>query len=138
MRACRPRYLRVAQFPPRTLCAVLAFFFTVTAASAFPAEDVYKIGGDVTPPEVVHKEQPKYTKRAKKAKLKGTVLLTAVVDSKGILEDIQVVKSLDPDLDAEAVKTALKWRFKPAQKNGKPVAVSVTIEMNFRLCCSVL
>jgi protein TonB len=53
------------------------------------AEEVYTVGGDVTAPKLVHKEEPKYTKRANKAKLTGTVLLSAIVSSKGIPENVK-------------------------------------------------
>ena len=103
--------------------AILALSFLTGAAFPAAAEEVYKVGGAVTAPKLVHKVEPKYTKRAKKAKLKGTVVLSAVVNSKGSPENIEVVKTLDADLDAEATRAASQWRFKPAEKDGKPVAV---------------
>jgi TonB family protein len=122
--------LRFAQ-----VAAIVVVSFRAMAPAAV-ADEIYKVGGDVTAPKLIHKEEPKYTKRAKKAKLKGTVSLIAVINSDGIPENIQVVKSLHPDLDAEAVKAVSNWRFKPAEKSGQPVAVHVNIEVNFRLCCS--
>ena len=35
--------------------------------------------------------------------------------------------------DPEAVEALKQWKFKPGLKNGKPVAVSLNIEVNFRL-----
>lgn len=65
------------------------------------------------------------------------MVLSAVVNSKGSPENIEVVKTLDADLDAEATRAASQWRFKPAEKDGKPVAVRIEIQVNFRLCCSL-
>ncbi len=104
--------------------------------SASDREEIYKVGGDVSAPKLVHKEQPKYPKQAKKARITGTVVLSAVLNSKGVPESIQVVRSVDPDLDVEAARAASNWRFKPAEKYGKPVAVNITMEITFRLCCS--
>ena len=133
------RFVQIATRNKRRLSvarAVLVLSFAAAVALTAVTEEVYKVGNDVTAPELVHKKEPKYTKRAKKAKLEGTVSLTAVVNSAGIPEDIEVAKGLDPDLDAAAVKAASDWRFKPAEKSGKPVAVRVKIEVNFRMCCS--
>jgi hypothetical protein len=46
-----------------------------------------------------------------------------------------VTESLDPTfgLDDEAVKAAWQWSFKPATKDGKPVAVGVELELRFVL-----
>ena len=44
-----------------------------------------------------------------------------------------VVRSLRPDLDANAIAAAKKWRFKPGTRNGEPVAVLVSISMAFTL-----
>ena len=43
--------------------------------------------------------------------------------------------SLDPTygLDEQAVAAAKRWEFKPGTKDGKPVAVRVTLEMSFTL-----
>jgi protein TonB len=117
--------------------AVLVVSFALATLFPAAAEEVYNVGGDVTAPKLVHKVEPRYTKRAKKAKLKGTVSLSAVVNREGNPENIEIAKSLDLDLDAEAVKAVSHWRFKPAEKNGKPVAVRIKIQVNFRLCCSL-
>jgi protein TonB len=117
--------------------AVLVVSFALATLFRAAAEEVYNVGGDVTAPKLVHKVEPRYTKRAKKAKLKGTVSLSAVVNREGNPENIEIAKSLDLDLDAEAVKAVSHWRFKPAEKNGKPVAVRIKIQVNFRLCCSL-
>jgi TonB family protein len=44
-----------------------------------------------------------------------------------------VIRSLGLGLDQKAIEAVQKWRFKPGQKDGKPVPVSANIEVNFRL-----
>jgi protein TonB len=48
-------------------------------------------------------------------------------------QNIQITKSLDPGLDQNAIDAVANFRFKPSMRNGEPVAVMVSIEINFRL-----
>jgi periplasmic protein TonB len=63
----------------------------------------------------------------------GVVVLRLVVGSDGNPRDIQVVRALGLGLDEKAIEAVRKWRFEPARKDGKPVAVAVNIEVNFHL-----
>ena len=113
---------------------VLAAVALLVPLSAFQNRTVYHAGEDgVTAPSVTYKVEPSYTPEAKAAKIQGTVTLTLVVNSLGRADDIQVTKSLDPGLDANAVAAVSQWLFKPGTKDGQPVDVAVTIEVNFRL-----
>ena len=55
-----------------------------------------------------------------------------VVGSDGAPRDVHVVKSLEKDLDRNAVEAVMQWQFEPARKDNHPVAVRVTIEIRFR------
>jgi protein TonB len=44
-----------------------------------------------------------------------------------------VIKGLGKGLDEEAIKAVSQWKFKPGQKNGKPVAVFANVRVQFRL-----
>ena len=113
---------------------VLAAVALLVPLSAFQNRNVYRAGVDgVTAPSVTYKVNPSYTPEAKEAKIQGTVTVTGVVNSLGRAEDIQVSKSLDPGLDANAVGAVSQWLFKPGTKDGQPVDVAVTIEINFKL-----
>ncbi|MBI4876941.1 MAG: energy transducer TonB [Acidobacteria bacterium] len=94
---------------------------------------VYKIGGGVSAPQLVFKVEPEYSDEARRAKFQGTVVLYVVVDEKGMPRDMKVVRPLGLGLDEKAVEAVTKWRFKPGYKDGRPVAVAATIEVNFRL-----
>lgn len=88
---------------------------------------------DITPPKAIYQPQPEYADRPRKKKIQGTVLLSIVVTEEGTVRDPQVTKSLDKDLDRQAILAVSKWRFQPSTKDGKPVAVRIVIETNFRL-----
>src|SRR5277367_5275543 len=97
------------------------------------SDTVIKMGPGMTPPKVLQKTDPEYTKDAKAAKIEGTVLLSVVVGSDGVARDIQVTRSLDPGLDNKAMAAVQNWKFQPAVKDGQSVSVKATIEVNFRL-----
>jgi protein TonB len=91
------------------------------------------MGSDVSPPRVLSKVEPKYSERARKAKRQGTVVLQLIVDEHGRPQDLKVSRALGLGLDQEALEAVKKWTFKPGMKDGKPVPVIATIEVNFRL-----
>jgi periplasmic protein TonB len=93
----------------------------------------YRIGGGVSAPAVIHKVEPEYSEEARKAKWQGTVVLQLVVDEKGRPQDLKVMRALGLGLDQKAIEAVEKWTFKPGMKDGKPVPVIATIEVNFRL-----
>jgi TonB family protein len=96
---------------------------------------VYNIGNGVTAPVVLFKPSPKYTADAMRAKVQGTVIMSAIVLPDGSVTDISIVRSLDQSfgLDEEAKKNAAQWRFRPGTLKGEPVAVRILIELDFNL-----
>jgi TonB family protein len=113
---------------------VLAAVALLVPLSAFQNRNVYHVGEDgVASPSVTYKVEPSYTPEAKEAKIQGGVVLNLVVNAQGRADDIKVTQSLDPGLDANAVAAVSQWLFKPGMKDGQPVDVAVTIEINFRL-----
>jgi len=94
---------------------------------------VYRIGGGVSMPSIIHKVEPEYSEEARKAKWQGTVTLNVIVDETGHARNIQVAQSLGLGLDQKAMEAVEKWLFKPGLKDGKPVAVFATIQVTFHL-----
>jgi protein TonB len=94
---------------------------------------VFKVGGGVTAPTLLYKVEPEYSEEARKAKYQGTVVLYVEVDPSGKAVNPKVIRSLGLGLDEKALEAVRKWKFKPGYKDGKPVTVAATIEVNFRL-----
>jgi len=92
-----------------------------------------KVGGDVKPPVVLERVEPLYTEEARKARVQGVVILEAVVDEKGVVRNVKILKPLGMDLDKAAVTAVKQWKFKPGTKNGKPVPVVFNLTVSFRL-----
>lgn len=93
----------------------------------------FRVGGGVSQPAVISKVDPEYSEEARKAKYSGTVLLQLIVDVDGRAKAIKVVKGVGLGLDEKAIEAVQKWKFLPGRKNGTPVPVYATVEVNFRL-----
>ena len=109
----------------------------VTDAQTFTlgsqGEEVFQIGELTAPPTILFKVDPQYSEEARKAQYQGTVVLEAIVRSDGTVEILRVVRSLGFGLDDKAIEAVRQWRFRPGTRNGEPVDVTLTIEVNFNL-----
>jgi TonB family protein len=94
---------------------------------------VFRAGGGVSKPQVLKQVEPEYSEEARKAKYQGTVILYIEVNPQGRAQNIQVRRSLGLGLDEKAIEAVRKWVFLPGKKDGQPVTVAATIEVNFRL-----
>ncbi|MEA2560785.1 MAG: hypothetical protein QOH06_2289 [Acidobacteriota bacterium] len=91
------------------------------------------VGGDVKRPEILVKTQPRYTEVARRANIEGVVGLKAIIDERGYVTDLQVLKALPMGLDKAAMDAVRTWRFKPATLHGKPVKVYYNLTVNFTI-----
>jgi TonB family protein len=94
---------------------------------------VFKVGGGVSAPRVIDAPDPDYSEEARKAKYQGTCVLWLIVGPDGIPRDLRVVRTLGMGLDEKAMQAVRRWRFEPARMNGRPVAVQISVEVNFHL-----
>jgi periplasmic protein TonB len=94
---------------------------------------VFRVGGGVSAPRPVSTPDPEYSEEARKAKYQGTCVLWLVVGPDGRPRDIKIARSLGLGLDEKAIEAVRQWRFEPAMKDGKPVAVQINVEVSFRL-----
>jgi protein TonB len=119
----------------RLIVLILAGLLVTAPATIAQDSQVYSPGNGVSTPRLVKEVKPNYTPEAQAEKIQGTVRLTAVVREDGTVSDVKVVRSLDAKygLDAEGVKALQRWTFSPGMKDGKPVAVSVSVELAFHL-----
>jgi TonB family protein len=91
------------------------------------------LSGPVVGPQVVFHPEPEFSEEARKAKLQGVVVLEIQVDAGGRARVIRVSQPLGLGLDEKAVEAVLRWRFRPATRNGRPVPANATIYVHFRL-----
>ncbi|MGA2073921.1 MAG: TonB family protein [Terriglobia bacterium] len=86
-----------------------------------------------TGPILQSKSEPAYTEKARRAHYEGTVVLMIVVGADGNVPEATVLGPLGLGLDESALRTVHRWKFKPALRDGKPVAVRIVMEVTFKL-----
>jgi TonB family protein len=94
---------------------------------------VFRVGGGVSAPKVTYQPDPEYSEEARKAKYQGVCVLSLIVGPDGKPRDVKVARSLGLGLDEKAIEAVNQWKFEAAQKDGKPVAVAINVEVTFRL-----
>ena len=86
----------------------------------------------VTEPVLVSRVQPIYPGTTRRHPW-GVVLLDVVVTKEGVVADISVTKSAEASLDKAVIDAVRQWRYRPALKEGQPVAVHVPVSASFQL-----
>jgi protein TonB len=86
----------------------------------------------VQQPRKIVDARPAYPDLARQAHVEGTVILEAILDRDGRVDNVRVVRSV-PLLDAAAVQAVRQWRYTPTVLHGQPVQVLMTITINFQL-----
>jgi len=140
------------RFPPIAL-AISLFFFTATAhaqntagsdssttISTTPGTTVDDptfaafppVTQGMKPPKATSAPDPKFPDLPADAEPRGTVVMLIGITAKGRVDPVRVLRSDEPAFEKSAVDTVKKWKFKPAEKDGHPVPVQVTVEMKFQ------
>lgn len=86
-------------------------------------------------PVLLNEPRPFYTEEARKNKVQGVVKVRILVDESGAVRQVVVTRALPDGLSEQAIRAANQMRFRPAMKNGRPVAYwisNVEIEFNLR------
>jgi len=97
-----------------------------------PPAVLVRVGGAVREPKKIADVRPVYPSIAQAAKVEGMVILEAVINERGVVERVRVLRSV-PLLDRAAVDAVEKWRYTPTLLNGSPVSVLMTITVHFTL-----
>lgn len=85
------------------------------------------------PPVPTKTVAPVYPMELKRQGVSGMVTMSITVDEKGNVTDPVVKKSTQPEFEKPALEAVSKWKFTPAKKGGKPVAVQVVVPLKFAL-----
>jgi TonB family protein len=88
--------------------------------------------GDLLAPVPMEKSDPGYPLELMKNNVHGQVTLYAVIHSDGKVGDIRVLSSPDDRLDRYAASALARWKFAPAERDGRPVAIEAVVVIPFR------
>jgi len=110
---------------------------TISTAPATAAEDATfaafpPVTKGMKPPKATSAPDPKFPDLPADAEPRGTVVMLIGVSAKGRVEAVRVLRSDEPAFEKSAVDTVKKWKFKPAEKDGRAVPVQITVEMKFQ------
>jgi TonB family protein len=86
----------------------------------------------LTAPVVLTRVQPEYTEEARTANFSGTVFVWLVVGENGTPGAIRIDNSPGLGLDEKIVEAVKQWKFKPAMKDGQPIAAPAKVEITFQ------
>lgn len=81
---------------------------------------------------LVYRVEPVYPPLARQAHIQGVVVLTAIIDKEGSIQNLQLVSG-HPMLAPAAIEAVKQWRYKPFLLNGQSVGVETTVTVNFQL-----
>jgi TonB family protein len=95
--------------------------------------NVFKVGPGVDAPKAKSTPEPEFTEIARYEKYPGTVVVSVVVGTDGNVHRVRLVRAVGLGLDEAAESRVKTWRFDPAMREGKPVAVEMNIEVSFNL-----
>lgn len=84
-----------------------------------------------TAPVLLERAEPVYPEEARKLGIGGTVGLEITVGRDGAVTDAKVTRSAGFGLDSAAVEAARRFRFRPATKDGTPIAATVLFDQQF-------
>jgi protein TonB len=97
-----------------------------------PPPQVVRVGGQISAPALIHRVDPVYPDLARVARVQGTVILEARVDTRGRVKSVTVLRGI-PMLDETALAAVRQWRYRPLLLNGVPTEFIVTVTVNFEL-----
>jgi len=105
----------------------------VEAPAPPPAPQAPLAAGGAPEPIAGQMPAPEYPRRALRRGIEGTVLVRVQVGPDGVPTSVSLVESSrSRDLDRAALDAVRRWRFRPAQLDGRPTVGSVVIPIDFR------
>ena len=95
-------------------------------------KQVYRVGGDIRPPQKIRDVTPRYPPIAQASRVEGIVILEALISEDGSVQNVKVLRG-KPLLDDAAVEAVRQWLFTKPLLNGEAVPVVMTVTVSFSL-----
>jgi TonB family protein len=101
-------------------------------STTFDRRQYLNVEDGVGVPRALEVPDPEYPEKAQRRGIQGTIVLAVAINNKGEIDKVKIVQQLDPDLDQAAVDAVKRWRFAPAEKDGKAVPFQTLLEVSFQ------
>jgi TonB family protein len=99
---------------------------------SMPGNGMMTGASELAGPVPLRKVDPKYPPELRTSHVDGEVVLYAIIRKDGSVDSIQLVHSVDPHLDANAMEALAQWKFRPAEKRGEPIDLEAVVHIPFR------
>lgn len=90
-------------------------------------------GNPIVPPVALNSIWVAYPRRARKRRIRGTVVISFNITKEGMPAELRLMRSVAAELDDSAMRAVRRLRFKPATRDDRPVPSHVTIDITFVL-----
>ena len=107
--------------------ALAAAFSGIALAAVLRAESRFE------PPVPVRTVAPDFPNDLRDKGISGVVMVSVLIDAQGNPQGLKVTKSSNSAFEEPAVEALKKWKFKPAERDGKPADFPATLRIEFRL-----
>ncbi len=101
--------------------------------AAASQDDPFRLRPGDTPPKTINNVNAEFSDEARRGGFEGVVLVSLIVNEQGLPVDLRLVRTAGHGLDEKALDSVRQYRFEPAMRDGKPVAVRIRVEISFRL-----
>ena len=118
----------------RVMAVALALTFVGSSALVVAAgqQEPVRVGGSVKEPKKIKDVKPVYPEDAKAAGVQGVVIIETVIGTDGKVREARALRAVAM-LDEAALEAVRQWEYTPTLLNGEPVAVIMTVTVNFPL-----
>ncbi|MGA3133729.1 MAG: energy transducer TonB [Terracidiphilus sp.] len=120
-------------FPPDAKEPPVRAVTVKTVPTMTTPNDRVSAGIKPEPGALLAKVQPIYPPAASAAHISGTVVIQAIIDKYGMIENAKIISSPDESLSQAALDAVRQWHYQPYTLNGEPVPVMTTINLGFSL-----
>lgn len=118
------------------IARIVVFFMLLLPFLAACSQDIFTRkpavrDPSIVPPGLIYMQEPDLSKNAAARHRGGIVEVSMLVDETGLPTELKVRRSSSLELNERALQAVRRYRFAPALKNGKPVAVRVQTAVDF-------
>ena len=98
-----------------------------------PPRAPVRVGGQIQAPALTRRVEPVYPDLAVSARIRGVVILEAIVDKDGRVVEVKVLRTASKLLDDAAITAVRQWQYRPLVLNGLPEPFVLTVVLTFDL-----